>query len=117
MVEGIPPPLLDDPVLGGERLRGGELRPAELVAAAVRVVVVGLGVGERLVRVQGRHDVLPAAAAVAAEGRLGLLRDGGDVGAWTRQSKWGGLFERWRASAPVPIIDIHAQTEPMDGPR
>ena len=102
MVEGVHPPLLDDPVLGGERLRGGELRPAELVAAAaVRVVVVGLGVGERLVRVEGRHDVLPA---VAAEGRLGLLRDGGDVGAWTRQSKWGGLFERWRASAPVPTI-------------
>ena len=91
VVEGVDPPLLDDPVLGGERLRGGELRLAELVAA-VRVVVVGLGVGERLVRVEGRHDVLPAAAAVAAERRFGLLRDGGDVGAWTRQSKWGGLF-------------------------
>ena len=104
VVEGVPPPLLDDPVLGCERLRGNKLRLAKLVAAAVRVVV-GLGVGERLVRVQRRHDVLPA-AAVAAEGVLGLLRDGhcNDVGAWTRQSKWGGLFERWRAIASVPIM-------------
>ena len=93
VVEGVHSPLLDDPVLGGERFRGGELRPAELVAAAVRVAV-RLGVGERLVRVEGRHDVLPAAIA-AAERRLGLLRDGrrgGDVGARTRPSKRGGLF-------------------------
>ena len=64
------PPLLDDPVLGGERLGGGELCGAEPV---VRVRVVA----ERLVRGEGRHDGLNAAAAV---GRLGLLCYG--IGEW-----------------------------------
>ena len=53
------PPLLDDSVLGGERLRGTELRGAELVR-----VVVGLGVGERPVLVEGCDDVLAAAVAI-----------------------------------------------------
>ena len=62
-------PHLLEPALGGERLGCGELRGAELVR-----VVVGLGVAEGLVRVEGRDDVL------SAVGHLGLLCDGhGDV--------------------------------------
>ena len=66
-------PHLLEPALGGERLGCGELRGAELVR-----VVVGLGVAEGLVRVEGRDDVLSAVGA--AVGHLGLLCDGhGDV--------------------------------------